>query len=82
MNEFHRSLLGQRFFERDIPSLISAVEGLISAVEGLEREWKRTNDLKEKELGIRSKEISEITSEFVRGDKGREGPVKFPKSDE
>jgi hypothetical protein len=41
--DFHATVMGHRFFEHQLPTLIEALEGLTS-------ELKRHNDLKEREL--------------------------------
>lgn len=43
MNEFFRTMMGQKFLQGDVPRMVKALEDI-------GRELKRQNDLKEKEL--------------------------------
>jgi hypothetical protein len=57
MSEFHKTSMGQKFYEKDLPKLIESLSKLSSAIEKqndinekLLKESKRTNAIKIKEL--------------------------------
>jgi hypothetical protein len=52
MDQFFRTLMGRKFFDSQLPSLIKGLSG----VGELTKELRKSNQLKEIELGLREKE--------------------------
>ncbi len=61
MPEFHKTLMGQKFYNTDLPALISSISRLCEAMEAqndinekLLKESKKNNALKVKEINERA----------------------------
>ena len=61
MSEFHKTLMGQKYYNNDLPALIKSITRLCEAMEAqndinekLLKESKKINNLKLKEINERS----------------------------
>jgi hypothetical protein len=61
MSEFHKTLMGQKYYNTDLPALIKSITRLCEAMEAqndinekLLKESKKNNNLKLKEINERS----------------------------